>query len=135
MNKKNNRFLPKGKKGAELTIGTIVIIVLALVVLVVLILGFTGGWGNLWGRISGFFGTGENVDSVVQACQVACTTESTHDYCTRKRTLKFESGDDLIRVDTLSCDELKENSGKAVTDSEGADVTLPALNIECDMSC
>ncbi len=77
------------KKGAELTIGTIVIIVLALVVLVVLILGFTGGWGNLWGRISGFFGGGSNIDSVVQACQVACTTNMKNDYCERMRPVKF----------------------------------------------
>jgi len=81
----------KDKKGAELTIGTIVIIVLALVVLVVLVLGFTGGWGNLWSRITSIFGGGANVDSVVQACQVACSTESKYDYCTRERTIMAES--------------------------------------------
>ncbi len=80
----------KDKKGAELAIGTIVIIVLALVVLVVLVVGFTGGWGNLWTRITSFFGGGNNVDSVVQACQVACTTGAQYDYCTRERTVKFE---------------------------------------------
>lgn len=43
------------KKGAEMTIGTIVIIVLALIVLVVLVIGFTGGWSNLWTRITSFW--------------------------------------------------------------------------------
>ena len=78
------------KKGAEMTIGTIVIIVLALIVLVVLVVGFTAGWGNLWGRISAFFG-GSNVDAVVQACNVACTTEAQNDYCDRVRKVTTES--------------------------------------------
>lgn len=74
-----------------MTIGTIVIIVLALIVLVVLVLGFTGGWSNLWGRITSFFG-GSNVDSIVQACQVACSTNSQNDYCVRERSVKFDEG-------------------------------------------
>ncbi len=80
----------KGKKGTEMTIGTIIIIVLALIVLVVLVLGFTGGWSNLWGRITGFFG-GSNVDSIAQACQVACSTNSKYDWCTRERNLRGEN--------------------------------------------
>jgi hypothetical protein len=99
----------KHKKGAELTIGTIVIIVLALVVLVVLVVGFTSGWGNLWTRITSFFGGGNNVDSVIQACQVACTTGAQYDYCTRERTVKYEQGDEQKEI-TKSCDSLaKEN--------------------------
>lgn len=89
-NKKGmNRFLPKGKKGAEMTVGTIIIIVLALIVLVVLVVGFTGGWTNLWSRVTSFFG-GANVDSVVQACQVACTTEQKYEFCDRMRIIKAE---------------------------------------------
>lgn len=75
------------KKAQSLSISTIVIIVLAVIVLVVLVLGFTTGWGNLWGRISSFFGD-SNVDSVVQACNVACTTESRYDFCEKERILK-----------------------------------------------
>ncbi len=80
----------RNKKGAEMTIGTIVIIVLALIVLVVLVLGFTGGWTNLWGRITSFFG-GSNVDSIVQACQVACSTNSKYDWCDRVRNLRVDA--------------------------------------------
>ena len=54
------------KKGAEMTIGTIIIIVLALVVLVVLIFGFSTGWSNLWEKITAFGGGEVNVQSVVQ---------------------------------------------------------------------
>ncbi len=90
------------KKGAEMTIGTIIVIVLALIVLVVLVVGFTGGWSNLWGRISNFFGGGSNVDSIVQACQVACTTNQKYDYCDRMRTVKTEE-----RVFDASCRQLE----------------------------
>ena len=48
----------KEKKAQDITVTTIIIIVLALVVLVVLILGFTGGWTNLWGRITNIWGGG-----------------------------------------------------------------------------
>jgi len=107
------------KKGAELAIGTIVIIVLALVVLVVLILGFTSGWGNLWGRISGYFGGGANVDSVVQACQVACTTESFNDYCVRERSVRFE---DETRNEKYTCKNL-----------EGEEVGLELCGLPCSL--
>ena len=58
--KAEGRFLPKGKKAAEMTIGTIVIIILALVVLVVIIYGFTTGWSNLWEKITGIGGGNES---------------------------------------------------------------------------
>lgn len=95
-NKKDSFLLERNlgkkmnKKGAEMTVGTIIIIVLALIVLVVLVVGFTGGWTNLWGRISNFFGGGSNVDSIVQACQVACTTNQKYEFCDRMRTIKAE---------------------------------------------
>ena len=94
MNKKrDNRFLPKSKKGAEMTIGTIIIIILALVVLVVLVYGFTVGWGNLWEKITGFGGGKVNVQSVVQSCQLACTTQAEYDWCTKTRKIIIDDGD------------------------------------------
>lgn len=88
------------KKAQGLSVTTIVIVVLAIIVLVVLILGFTGGWGNLWERMKGFFGGGDNVDAVIQACNVACTTEAKHDYCYRKRTVVL---DDKTKINYFSC--------------------------------
>ncbi len=82
------------KKGAEMTIGTIIIIILALVVLVVLIFGFTTGWQNLWQRIIGLGGGEINVQSVVQSCQLACAGQQQYDYCTRTRDVFFGEGDD-----------------------------------------
>ena len=78
------------KKGAEMTVGTIVIIVLALVVLVVLIVGFTSGWSEMWAKLTSIFGGGANVANHVNGCTVACTSNSEYDYCTRLRDVKFD---------------------------------------------
>ncbi len=93
--------LAKNKKGAEMTIGTIIVIVLALVVLVVLIVGFTGGWTNLWDKIKAFFGGGDNVSTMVTSCQVACSSNLQYDYCLKERQLKF--GDKSDRDGTYNC--------------------------------
>ncbi len=77
------------KKGAEMTIGTIVFIILALVVLVVLIYGFTVGWGDLWEQISGIGGGKVNVQTVVKSCELACSTGSYYDFCQRGRDIIF----------------------------------------------
>jgi len=102
--------LMKSRKGAEMTIGTIVIIVLALIVLVVLIVGFTTGWGNLWGRITDFFSGSNNVDSIVSACNVACSTNAKYDYCERIRTLKYEVGDEKKKAE-VTCLSLQSSKG------------------------
>lgn len=89
---KDNRFswLPREKKAAEMTIGTIIIIILALVVLAVIIYGFTTGWGNLWENIKNFGGGKINVASVLQSCKVACISASQYDYCTLMRKVTFD---------------------------------------------
>jgi len=87
----------KSKKGAEMTIGTIVIIIIALIVLVFLIVGFTMGWGNLTDKIKALIGGGSNVQTVVQGCQLACSSSSAFDYCSKQRDVRFddEAKDDL----------------------------------------
>lgn len=122
------------KKGAEMTIGTIVIIVLALIVLVVLVIGFTGGWSNLWTRITSFFG-GSNVDSIVQACQVACTTGSKYDYCSLERTVKFDYNSKLVTAKSVSCIDI-ENKEPVEYDEKNKELTtiIPAT-LTCDIDC
>lgn len=80
------------KKGAEMTIGTLVVIVLAILVLVVLALGFGAGWSSLWSKITGFFSP-VNVDSVKQACVFACTSQAKYDYCNRIRKVTLQDKD------------------------------------------
>ncbi|MBT4135390.1 hypothetical protein HOD75_02435 [archaeon] len=95
------------KKGAEMTIGTIIIIILALVVLVVLIFGFSTGWGNLWEKIVGYTGGDVNVETHVSACELACATSQDFEYC-KDRSIVFEAGKD---AETIHCKTLE---GKGV---------------------
>lgn len=88
----NNKIV-KSKRSAEMTIGTLVIIVLAVLLLVVLIIGFTTGWNKLWDKIQNWFGGGSNVDSVKQACQMACTTNSDFEFCCKTREVRYSESD------------------------------------------
>ena len=134
----------ENKKAQDVTITTIIIIILALVVLVVLIFGFTTGWGNLWEKITGLSGQ-TNVDSVVQACGVVCTTgaANSYDYCTLKRTVKageaifnVNSKGELINVqyDQAKFDEAKANVATAKTKVETVekDAKKKGVNLEGD---
>ncbi len=80
------------KKGAEMAIGTLVVIVLAILVLVLIAFGFATGWSNLFDKVRGFFGGAVNVDSLKQACTVACTTQSTFEYCCVTKTINYKEG-------------------------------------------
>ncbi|MBR9705463.1 hypothetical protein GOV14_00345 [Candidatus Pacearchaeota archaeon] len=107
----------KNKKGAEMTIGTIVIIILALVVLVVLIVGFTMGWGNFWSKMTSFIGGSSNIDTTIQACKTYCTTEAMNSFCKEDRAVKGEGMNGLIdseiaaglNKDKGTCKELYDN--------------------------
>jgi hypothetical protein len=103
----------KSKKGAEMTIGTIIVIILALVVLVVLIYGFSTGWSNLWQNILGYGGGTVNVQTVVDSCKLACTAQQSFDYCSKKRTIVFElvNGKKNPADGSYTCDELAKLSG------------------------
>ncbi|MFH1359341.1 MAG: hypothetical protein ABIH37_05620 [archaeon] len=92
MNIRDIRKSRMNKKGAEMTIGTIIVIILAVVVLVVLVYGFSVGWGDLWNKIISFGGGQVNVQSAVQGCQIACSTQSTFEYCSKERSVIFEEG-------------------------------------------
>jgi len=92
------KLFNKNKKGAEMTIGTLVIIVLAVLVLALLAFGFGTGWGNLWDKIKAYTAGGVNVDSVKQACLVACTTQRTYEYCCVQRDVRFETGKPAERM-------------------------------------
>lgn len=115
------------KRGAEMTIGTLVIIVLAILVLVVLVVGFTGGWGSLWDKIKNLFGGEANVDTIKQACASVCLTKSSYDYCTMPRTLKY-AGTDKIDTATVTCDSFRKGQ-----DKDGK--TIPVKGDTCDISC
>ena len=85
----------QNKRGQGLSTNAIILIVLGIVVLVVLILGFTIGWKSLLPWIST-----DNVNTIVTQCGIACTTESTYDFCSKPLTLK---ADDLPGGVTGNC--------------------------------
>jgi len=96
------------KKGAELAIGTIVMIILALVVLVVIIYGFSVGWDAFFQQITGLGGGKVNVQTIITSCQLACSTQAQFDWCKDRNVIFDEKGD----ARTLNCEDLgKENVG------------------------
>ena len=88
------------KRGQGLSTNAIILIILGIVVLVLLILGFTLGWNQLipWLKTN-------NVATIVNACEAACSIGSTYDYCTMERTLKDAEGNEI----KASCFILSEN--------------------------
>ncbi len=68
------------KKGQEMSVTTLVLIVIGVILLVMLILGFSMGWSNLWGKIN-ILGGGGGVETVIQACQIAATSDAGSSYC------------------------------------------------------
>ncbi len=75
----------QNKRGQGLSTNAIILIVLGIVVLVVLILGFTIGWKSLLPWIST-----DNINTIVTQCGIACTIESTYDFCSKPLTLKAD---------------------------------------------
>jgi hypothetical protein len=74
------------KRGQELSTNAIILIVLGVIILVILILGFTIGWD----KFAPWLKPKNNVNSIVQACSLACTTSNQYDFCTNLRELKAE---------------------------------------------
>jgi hypothetical protein len=105
------------KKGAEMAIGTLVVIILSILVLVLIAFGFGMGWKNLWDKISGTFGGGVNVDSLKQACEYACTTQRTYEYCCVERSINY-----------------KDEAG-SIKSIKGANCLNPLIKPACDLTC
>ena len=74
------------KKAQGLSTNAIILIILGVVVLVVLIIGFMAGWD----KIAPWIKPSNNVKTIVDACSMACSTDSVYDYCLKKRELKTE---------------------------------------------
>jgi hypothetical protein len=76
-------FLPKNRRGQDLSTSTIILIILGIAVLVILIIGFTTGWSFFKNIISP-----TNVDSTIQDCASVCETGQSYSYCSADRTLR-----------------------------------------------
>lgn len=102
------RRLDIGKRGQNLTLGTLILIILGIAVLVFLIFGFSVGWNNMFDRITQFGGS-SNVDTIKQACSIACSTNSQAAFCDEERTVKF--GDDRDDLERRTCNSLVNVQG------------------------
>ncbi len=112
ISKKMKRGLRRNKYAQNITISTLVVIILAIIVLVVLVYGFTVGWGDLFSRITGLGDGKINVQTVVQSCQIECSTQSSYDYCTRTRRVVFDETDAAKNKQPITCSKLEnENVG------------------------
>ena len=87
----------QNKRGQGMSTNTIILLILGIIVLVVLILGFTRGWDKLAPWISG-----NNVDTIVTACEAACATNSVYDFCMVGRNLKAED----VKLKEVTCNYL-----------------------------
>lgn len=104
------------KRGQELSTNTIILIILGIIVLVILALGFFLGWDKLKGIFTDFTGGDSNVGQIAQACQLACTTQSEYDFCTRQREIKLD-GESFID----SCKNFADPQGNYVDNALGID--------------
>lgn len=70
------------KRGQGLSTNAIILIVLGVFVLAIMVVGFTMGWS----KIAPFLSS-ENVDDVVNSCEVACSTQSKFNFCSKMMIL------------------------------------------------
>ena len=104
-----------GKRGQQMTLGTIIAIVLGIVILVFLIFGFSKGWGNMWDTVMNLGGGSSNVDDVIRGCDIACAGKNKYAFCSEKRTVKFGKA---IEVDKIGDDgNVVKKDGEVVKDS------------------
>ncbi len=75
------------KRGQGLSTNAIVLIILGIFILVILILGFSLGWDKLLPFLSK-----ENVNDVVQGCNLACLNGEKYDFCIQTRELIDSNG-------------------------------------------
>lgn len=125
------------KKGQEMSISTLVIIILAIVVLVLVVLGFTMGWSNLWGKIN-ILGGGGGVETVIQACKLAVTSDSTFSYCNEFKKVTIDGQTQYINCEApqvigldkkLSCNLARVVSDEcALLKSQNVDLTKTKVN-------
>ncbi len=108
-----------------MSISTLVLIVLAIIVLVLVVIGFTGGWQNLWDRISNLGGSDANVQLVVQACGIACNSNAQYDYCTQQRDVTFDTANKQY-TGKYTCDQLAKG---LTVEVEGDGPPAPALSV------
>ena len=105
------------KKGAEMTIGTIIAITLGVALLVFLIFGFSTQWKSFQGTINPLTSADSNIDNEARGCEFACASNNFFDYCKKKITLNFgkdyctEVDGACVNTKTGTCQNLEADLG------------------------
>ncbi len=89
--------LLRQRKGQGLSVNAIILIILGLVILVMMIIGFTIGWSGIKTFVSK-----DNSDTIVTACNIACSTNSQNNFCDTKR----EVTKDGVTLKDVTCNYL-----------------------------
>ncbi len=66
------------KRAQGLSTNAIILMVLGVFILAIMIFGFTLGWSKIAPWLSS-----ENVDTIVNSCEAACSTQSIFGYCSK----------------------------------------------------
>ena len=90
----------KNSKAQGMSTSTIVLLILGLIILVVLVLGFTLGWNKILPFVKS-----NNIDTVVNGCELACTTANTYDFCSYPRPVN----DGVNKKFEATCHDLATN--------------------------
>lgn len=95
----------ENKRGQGLSTSAIILIILGIFILVILILGFTIGWEKL-----NPFLPSNNVNSLKDACSLACTQNSVVDFCTinREFNMKKDTPTGLVSGKEYTCVQLAD---------------------------
>ncbi|MFH0831937.1 MAG: hypothetical protein V1886_03700 [archaeon] len=109
----------KNKRGAETTIGTIVVVILAVLVLLVVTLGFTMGWTNLWEKINVFTPAIDSIDAVISTCNANCLAQLNTVYCCEKKSVVIS---DPKNPEKKTCNGLKEEGYNIICGIDCTDI-------------
>jgi hypothetical protein len=120
MNKKEVNSFLGSKKGQGIGTNAIVLIILGLIILVVLAIGFFLGWD----KIAPWLRNDNNIDDLAKACQTACSTQSTFDFCTKTMEVKLDKATDENLLDLedgqmKKCVELANISSLGISSCPG----------------
>ena len=86
------------KKGIEMAVSSIVIIILAIIVLAVLAIGFSTGWGKMWGKLDSY--GGDLKETAIDVCNLACAKANVYAFCEEPRPIDSKGT-------TMTCVDLK----------------------------
>ncbi len=96
------------KRGQGLSTSAIILIILGVVILVILVLGFSMGWKEIAPWVNK---GGDNVQTIVTSCELACSSQAIYDYCTKERELKADKIPGGLKSVMKTCNQLATETG------------------------